>query len=145
MSSTVPPNISAAFRVFLTESSALRTYLGGDFVYTPEIPNGISGAGKRIAFRFNGGPPTDRTIPMRRQRVNVRCYGTSAQEAEKLYMQYHARIQHVHNELVTVGSEEVIFYGMHEDTPASHLEDPVTGWFYVFTVTALTVSTMAMA
>jgi hypothetical protein len=143
MSSLVPPNASAAFRSLLIATSTFRTYLGGDFVYTPELPPGISGATKRVVFRFDGGS-SEPDIPMRRLRVNFRCYDSSEQLAEKLYMQLYGRLHWLYPKAVLVGSEYVGFYRLKEDVPIAHIEDPTTGWKYAFAVWGLTVSTMAV-
>lgn len=145
MSSLVPPNASTALRSFLIAPSTFRTYLGGDFVYTPELPPGTAMPTKRVVFRFNGGPPTEYDAPIRRIRVNFRCYAETYVNAEKLYMQLHARLHGIHNEVVSVAGERVALYRIGEDVSASQLEDPDTGWPYVFAVYGLTVATMAVA
>lgn len=145
MSSEVPPNTSAAFRALLLLPSTFRTYLGGEFVHTPEVPAGTSMPTRRVAFRFNGGPATEPDAPIRRLRVNVRYYDTSHQLAEKLYMHGHARVHGLHSQAVTVGSERVAFYRIGEDVPASQLEEPQTGWPYIFVVYGITVATRALA
>jgi hypothetical protein len=78
-------------------------------------------------------------------RVNFRCYGESAQLAERVYMHLHARLHGTHMEPVTVGAERIAFYRIGEDVSPAHLEEPDTGWPYVFVVYGLTVSTMAVA
>lgn len=144
MSSLVPPNASAAFRTLLIAASTFRTFLGGDFVYTPELPPGTSMPTKRVVFRFNGGPATEPKAPIRRIRCNIRWYGSTYQEAEQLYMQGHARIHGLHGVTVTVNSEVVAFYRIGEDIAPAQLEEPEVGWPYVFSVYGLTVATRAI-
>lgn len=145
MSSLVPPNASTALRSLLIAPSTFRTYLGGDFVYTPELPPGTAMPTKRVVFRFNGGPQTGANVPIRRIRANFRFYAETYVNAEKLYMQAHARLHGLHGETVTVGGERVGFYRIGEDVSPSQLEDPETGWPYIFAVYGVTVSTMAVA
>lgn len=145
MSSLVPPNASSALRTLLIASSTFRTYLGGDFVYTPELPAGTSMPTKRVVFRLNGGPPTEYDAPIRRIRANFRCYAESYVNAEKLYGQLYARLHGLDSQTVTVAGERVGFYRIGEDTSPSQLEDPVTGWPYIFSVFGLTLSTRSVA
>lgn len=145
MSSLVPPNASTALRTLLIASSAFRTYLGGDFVYTPELPAGTAMPTKRVVFRFNGGPPTEPDVPIRRIRANFRCYADSYVTAEKLYGQLFARLHGLNSQTVTVAGERFGFYRIGEDVAPSQLEDPVMAWPYIFSVFGLTVSTMAVA
>lgn len=145
MSSLVPPNASTALRSYLIAPSTFRTYLGGDFVYTPELPPGTAMPTKRVVFRFNGGPPTEYDAPIRRIRVNFRCYAETYVNAEKLYMQLHARLHGLESQTITVGSEEVAFYRIGEDVAPSQLETDEEGWPFVFSVYGLTVATMAVA
>lgn len=145
MSSLVPPNITTALRVYLIAASTFRTYLGGDFVYTPELPAGTSMPTKRVVFRLNGGPPTEYDAPIRRIRVNFRWYAETAVNAEKLYMQGMARLHGLEPMTVSVSGEEVGIYRVGEDVSPSQLEDPDTGWPYIFNVVGLTVATMAVA
>jgi hypothetical protein len=57
-----------AIRTYLIASSPLRTLLGGDFVFAPEVPatfTGLSMPDKAISFRVTGGSAasTPRRIP----------------------------------------------------------------------------------
>jgi hypothetical protein len=135
----------SALRLYLLEPSALRTLLGGPYVYWPELPGGVSGAGKRVVFRFNGGS-ADETLPLHRYTVNFRCYGASAYEAFTVYRALHDRLVRKDN-LVVVDTfsepdERVAFYNIAEITPGQPLQDPPTGWFYTFSVWSLTASTL---
>ena len=144
MSSLVPPNASTALRTLLIATSTFRSYLGGDFVYTPELPAGTTMPTKRVVFRLNGGPPTEPDAPIRRIRANFRCYAESYVNAEKLYGHLVARLHRLPSQTVTVAGERFAFYRIGEDVSPSQLEDPVTGWPYIFSVFGLTVSTMAV-
>ncbi len=138
---------STALRLHLLEPSALRTLLGGPYVYWPELPDGVSGAAKRITFRINGGS-ADNRIPLHRTVVNFRCYGSTAYEAMQVYRALHDRLVRTDNLIVTDTfadpDERVAFYNITETTPGQPLQDPPTGWHYVFAVWTLTVSTLAI-
>lgn len=138
----------SALRLHLLEPSALRTLLGGPYVYWPELPAGTSGAGKRVVFRFNGGSADDR-LPIHRYTVNLRCYGSSAYEAMQVYRVLHDRLVRVDNLIVTdtfpTPDERVAFYNFAEITPGQPLQDPPTSWHYTFSVWSATVSTLAVA
>ena len=137
---------STALRLHLLEPSTLRTALGGPYVYWPELPAGVSGATKRVVFRFNGGSAED-TLPIHRYTVNFRCYGDSAYEAFELYRLLHDRLVRQDNLIVTDtfnGNARTAFYNFRESTPGQPLQDPGTGWHYTFTVWTATVSTLAV-
>jgi hypothetical protein len=134
----------SALRLYLLAPSDLRTLLGGPYVYWPELPAGVSGAAKRIAFRFNGGSADD-NLPVHRYTVNFRCYGLTAYEAFQVYRELHDRMVRVNNRIVTdtfsTPDEEVAFYNMREVTPGQPLQDPQTNWFFTFSVWSLTTAT----
>jgi len=134
----------SALRLHLLEASPLRTLLGGPYVYWPELPAGTSGAGKRVAFRFNGGSAED-TLPIHRYTVNFRCYGTTAYEAFQVYRALHDRLVRTGPFIVTDTNpnpdEYVAFYNVMEVTPGQPLQDPGTNWFYTFSVWQATVAT----
>ena len=135
-----------ALRLHLLEPSTLRTALAGPYVYWPELPATVSGATKRVVFRFNGGSADD-DIPLHRYTVNFRCYGESAYEAFELYRLLHDRLVRTDNLIVTDtfnGSARTGFYNVTEVTPGQPLQDPPTGWHYTFSVWTLTVSTLAI-
>ena len=135
----------SALRLHLLEPSALRTLLGGPYVYWPELPAGTSGAGKRVVFRFNGGSAND-DIPLHRYTINFRCYGDTAYEAFSVYRALHDRLVRTDNLVVTDTfsdpDERVGFYNFAEVTPGQPLQDPTTNWFYTFSVWSATVSTL---
>lgn len=137
----------SALRLYLLETSALRTLLGGPYVYWPELPGGTSGAGKRVVFRFNGGSADD-YLPIHRYTVNFRCYGASAYEANQVYRALHDRLVRVNNlvvyDIYPTPDERVGFYNFSESTPGQPLQDSGTGWFFTFSVWTVTTSTLAL-
>ena len=137
----------SALRLHLLETSALRTLLGGPYIYWPELPAGTSGAGKRVVFRFNGGSADD-DLPLHRYTINFRCYGSTAYEAFSVYRVLHDRLVRDKNRIVTdtfaTPDEYVAFYNFAEVTPGQPLQDPPTGWFYTFSVWSVTVSTLGV-
>lgn len=130
-------DVHSALRTFLIAASPLRTLLGGDFVYWPELPAGVSGATKRIAFRVNGGLTSD-GLRMQGARVNFRCYGESSYEAMRVYRALYDRLHDTQNFIV----EGVGFHGALEQVPGQPLEDPGTGWRFVFAVYSVDVATV---
>lgn len=138
----------SALRLYLLETSDLRTLLGGPYVYWPELPAGVSGATKRVVFRFNGGSADDQ-LPIHRYTVNFRCYGESHYEAFRVYRALHDRLVRVNNLIVTdtfdTPDSRVAFYNFMETTPGQPLQDPGTFWFYTFSVWQATTSTLALA
>lgn len=144
----------SALRLHLLEPSALAT-LVGVHVYWPELPAGVSGAGNRVVFRFNGGSAED-TLPIHRYTVNFRCYGinattgkSTAYDSFRVYRALHDRLVRTGNVIVTdtfpTPDDRVAFYNFAEITPGQPLQDPVTGWFYTFSVWQATVATTAVA
>lgn len=137
----------SALRLHLLEPSTLRTLLGGPYVYWPELPAGVSGAAKRVVFRFNGGS-ADNLLPIHRYTVNFRAYGSTAYESGQVYRALHDRLVRVGNLIVTdtypTPDDRVAFYNFAESTPGQPLQDPPTGWFYTFSVWTVTASTLAV-
>ena len=136
----------SALRLHLLEPSDLRTLLGGPYVYWPELPAGRSGASKNVTFRINGGSASN-DVPIHRAVVNFRCYGSSAYEAMQVYRALHDRLVRTDNLIVTDtynSDARTAFYNITETTPGQPLQDPPTGWHYVFSVWTLTVSTLAI-
>lgn len=129
----------SAFRDFLIAASPLRTFLNGDFVYWPEVPGGGDPAmpGKAVAFRFNGGI-SSAYLPVQDARVSMRSYGETAYQAMEVYRLLYARLHGQQNFIVG----DVGFYGAHEQVPGVPLEDPITGWPYVFSVVTLRLATV---
>lgn len=137
----------SALRLHLLEPSDLKTLLGGPYVYWPELPAGVNGAAKRVAFRFNGGSADD-YLPISRPTINFRCYGVSAYEAYSVYRELHDRLVRTGPFIVTdtnpTPDEYVAFYNMIEVTPGQPLQDPGTDWFYTFSVWQATVATTSV-
>lgn len=137
----------SALRLHLLEPSDLRTLLGGPYVYWPELPAGVSGAAKRITFRFNGGSADD-NLPIHRPTVNFRCYGATAYEAYSVYRELHDRLVRTGPFIVTDTfanpDEHVAFYNMREVTPGQPLQDPGTDWHYCFSMWSCTVATTSV-
>lgn len=137
----------SALRLHLLEPSALRTLLGGPYVYWPELPAGTSGAGKRVVFRFNGGSADDQ-LPLHEPTINFRCYGSTAYEAYEVYRALHDRLVRTKNFIVTdtyeTPDEYVAFYRVAEVTPGQPLQDQPTGWFYVFSVWTATIASTSV-
>ena len=64
-----------ALRAYLIAPSALRTLLGGTFVFTPEVPKtytGLTMPHKAISFRITGGQ-SEPYLYAQRTRVTFRC------------------------------------------------------------------------
>lgn len=127
-----------ALRDYLIAASPLRTLLGGDYVYVPEIPGGdVTMPRKAIAFRFNGGL-TFPTIRAQDARVNFRCYGATYLEAGSVYRALYDRLHDRQNFIVG----DVGFHGAIEEVPGVPLEDPGTRWPYFFAVYSIRVATI---
>jgi hypothetical protein len=132
-----------ALRAYLIAASPLRTLLGGNFVFVPEIPasyTGLQMPEKAISFRISGGQslPYNKT---QRARVAFRCWGTTSDEARDVYAALYDRLNGQQG--LVVGN--VAIHGADEDIPGEPLEDPDTGWPYIFTVYTVTLSTTAVA
>ena len=130
-------DVQSALRTHLIAPSALRTLLGGNYVYWPELPSTRAGNLKSVVFRVGGGL-TSPYLPFQQARVNFRCYGESHFEATRVYRALYDRLHGIQN--VIVG--DVGFHGAEEDTPGEPLEDPSTGWPFVFTVYTIRVATV---
>lgn len=136
----------SALRTFLIAASPLRTLLGGDYVYWPEIPGGGDPPmpGKAISFRFNGGI-TFPTLRAQDARVSMRCYGETAFEAMEVYRALYDRLHDRQNFIVDDPGGDVGFHGTIETVPGVPLEDPATRWPYIFSVWAARVATIPVA
>lgn len=132
-----------ALRAHLIAASPLRTLLGGDFVFTPEVPatyTGLTMPGKAIAFRFGGGR-TEPYLHAQQARVSFRCYGSTSVQAREVYRALYDRL-HLSQSFI-VG--DVGFHGIFESVPGEPLEEPDTGWPFVFAVYTVVVATVAVA
>ena len=129
----------SALRTFLLADSPLIALLGGNHVYWPELPAGVSGNAKRVVFRFNGGL-TDPYLRAQQARVNFRCYGSSSFEAMRVYRALYDALHGQQNFIVS----GVGFHGAVEDVPGAPLQDPGTGWHYIFAVYTVTVATVSV-
>lgn len=133
-------DVHSALLTFLRAPSDLRTLLGGNYVYWPEIPANSGMPRKAIAFRISGGV-TSEYLPEQAARVTFRCYGASAYDAMTVYRALYDRLHGLQNFIVgTVG-----FHGAEEDVPGEPLEDPATGWHFAFTVYTLRVATVPVS
>ena len=130
----------SALRTRLIAASALRTLLGGDYVYWPEIPSNVTMPRKAIAFRFTGGS-TEPYLRAQQVRVAFRCYGSSHVEAMSVYRALYDRLHDTQNFIVG----DVGFHGASESVPGEPLEEPDTGWPFVFAIYDLWVATVSVA
>lgn len=129
-----------ALRDYLIADSPLMDLLGDDLVYAPEVPARTSMPEQCIAFRFNGGF-TYPTLRAQAARVSFKCYGETHAEAAEVYRALYDRLHDKQNFIVG----EVGFHGTEEDVPGSPLEDPRTGWPYIFTVYSVLVATIPVS
>ncbi len=132
-----------ALRSFLIADSPLRTLLGGDFVFVPEVPGNFTGLQmpeKAISFRFTGGL-SGQYNKTQRARAVFRCWGTTSDEARDVYAALYDRLNGQQG--LVVGN--VAIHGADEDIPGEPLEDPDTGWPFIHTVYTVTLSTTAVA
>lgn len=131
----------SALRTHLITASPLRTLLGGDHVYWPELPASLSSAmpRKAISFRFSGGQ-TDPYLRAQRARVTLRCWGESSYEAMGVYRALYDRLHDSQNFIVG----DVGFHGAFESVPGEPLEDPDTDWPFVFAVYDIWLATIAV-
>ena len=127
----------AALLTFLRAASPLKTLLGGNFVYTPELPGNRPGDLKSVVFRNNGGS-TEPNLHAQTLRLGFRCYGESAAEAFEVYAALYDRLHNSDNFIVG----DVGFHGVTEEVPGVPLEDPVTNWPYWFAVYSIKVATI---
>lgn len=132
----------SAMRTHLIVPSDLRTLLGGDHVYWPELPASLSSSmpRKAISFRISGGA-TDPYLRAQRARLTLRCWGESAFEAMRVYRALYDRLHDSQNFIVG----DVGFHGAFESVPGEPLEDPDTGWPFVFVVYDLWMATVSVA
>jgi hypothetical protein len=132
-----------ALRAYLIAASPLRTLLGGNFVFVPEVPasfTGLTMPDKAISFRISGGQslPYNKT---QRARAVFRCWGTTSEEARDVYAALYDRLNGQQG--LVVGN--VAIHGADESVPGEPLEDPDTGWPFIHTVYTVTLSTTAVA
>jgi hypothetical protein len=130
----------AALLVHLREPSALRTLLGGAYVFTPELPGNRAGNLKSVVFRNTGGN-TEWQLRAQTLRLAFRCYGESAEEAYEVYGALYDRLHDTQNFIV----DGVGFHGATEEVPGVPLEDPTTNWSFVFSVYSLRVATIPVS
>ena len=146
----------SALRLHLLEPSDLKTLLGGPYVYWPELPASPGGPTMPrnvVTFRGNGGS-ADGSLPIHRYTFNFRCYGVDAQGRSSpggsmnVYRELHDRLVRTGPLIVTETysnpDEYVAFYNFAEVTPGQPLQDPVTNWFYTFSVWTATVATTSV-
>lgn len=132
-----------ALRAYLIAPSPFRTLLGGNHVYTPELPGSRNGTQRNVVFRVSGGD-TDPYLRFQDLRVTFRCYGapsastTAAEDARTVYRALYDRLHATQNLIVG----DVGFHGVDEDVPGAPMEDPVTDWPYVFAVYSIRVATV---
>jgi hypothetical protein len=128
-----------ALRAFLIATSPLRTLLGGNHVYTPELPETRMGDTKNVTFRVEGGQsgPYPRSQNLR---VVFRCWGESAEDAREVYRALYDRLHDRQNFIVN----GVGFYGADEEVPGTPLEDPATNWPFIHTVFTVKVATISI-
>ena len=108
-----------ALRAFLIAPSALRTLLGGDFVFAPELPatfTGLTMPDKAISFRVTGGL-TGKYLKTHSARVTFRCWGTTSDEARDVYAALYGRLNGQQG--LVVGS--VAIHGADEEIPVLFL------------------------
>lgn len=132
-----------ALRTHLIAASPLRTLLGGDFVFVPEVPGNFTGLTmpqKAIAFRITGGQ-TSPYLHAQRARMSFRCYGATSVQAREVYRALYDRLHLTQNLIVG----DVGFHGISESVPGAPLEDPDTDWPFVFAVYDVTVATVSVA
>lgn len=130
-------DVHGGLLTFLRAPSALRTLLGGNYVYWPELPDNRAGNLKSVVFRSGGGF-TYSTLRAQNVRVTFRCYGESAFEAMRVYRALYDRLHDQQNFIVG----DVGFHGASEDVPGEPLEDPVTNWPFVHCVYTIRVATV---
>jgi len=133
-------DVPTALVIHLRDTSPLRTLLGGNYVYTPELPETRAGNLKSVVFETSGGLTYS---PLRAQtlRVTFRCYGESHYEANRVYRALYDRLHDRQNFIVG----DVGFYGTDEEVPGTPLEDPGTGWPFFVTVYSIKVATIPVA
>ena len=130
----------SAIRTHLIAVSPLRTLLGGDYVYWPEIPANVTMPRKAVSFRITGGQ-SEPYLYAQRTRVTFRCWGETSFKAMEVYRALYDRL-HLSANFIVGG---VGFHGAMEDVPGEPLEDPDTGWPFIHTVWTVVVATAAVA
>lgn len=132
----------SALRTHLIAASDLRTLLGGDYVYWPELPANLSDdmPRKAISFRFGGGA-SNQYLRAQRVRLTLRCWGESSYEAMRVYRALYDRLHDSQGFIVG----DVGFHGVNESVPGEPLEDPDTGWPFVFAIYDVWVATVSVA
>ena len=133
-------DVPTALVVHLRDTSPLRTLLGGNYVYTPDLPDTRRGDTKNVVFRTSGGS-TYPTLRAQTLRVAFRCYGESHFEANRVYRALYDRLHDRQNFIVG----DVGFHGAQEEVPGVPLSDPGTDWPYFFAVYSLKVATVPVA
>jgi hypothetical protein len=112
-------------------------------VFVPEVPQSFTGLtmpGKAIAFRFLGGA-SNAYLYAQRVRVGFRCYGATSAQAREVYRALYDRL-HLTQNLIVDG---VGFHGISESVPGEPLEEPDTGWPFVFAIFDVQVATVSVA
>ena len=130
----------SALRTYLIAASPLRTLLGGDHVYWPEVPSNVAMPRKAISLRLSGGQSSP-YLRFQRARLTVRCWGESSYNAMEVYRALYDRLHDQQNFIVG----DVGFHGVFESVPGEPLEDPDTDWPFVFAVYDLWVATVSVA
>lgn len=133
-------DVPTALVVHLRDTSPLRTLLGGNYVYTPELPGTRAGNLKSVVFQPTGGS-TYPTLRAQDARFEFRCYGESDYEAWRVYRALYDRLHDRQNFIVG----DVGFHGITEDVPGRSLEDPATGWDFVSAIYTVKVATIPVA
>lgn len=130
-------DVPAALMVYLRAPSPLRTLLGGNFIYTPELPSNRAGDLKSVVFRISGGS-TFSDLRVQDLRISFRCYGEDHYQAMRVYRSLYDRLHDRQNFLIG----DVGFHGVLEEVPGAPLEDTATGWPFVFSVYSARVATV---
>ena len=126
-----------ALREYLIATSGLRTLLGGNYVYTPELPSSRSGDTMNVVFSVTGGQ-TYPNLRAQNLRVAFRCYGESSEEAREVERALYDRLHDTQNFLVG----DVGFHGAVQEVPGVPMEDSGTDWPFIFTVYSIRVATI---
>lgn len=131
-----------ATRAVLLRPSALATLVTeaganparGPDIYSPRIPGEyVPMPRAAIAFRITGGP-TQRSVRTSRPRIEFRCYGADQDEADAVDRALYARLHGLTNQLVPTPDGVAGLLGFHQSVAGAPLEDPATGWPFVFSV-----------
>lgn len=133
-------DVPTALVVYLRDTSPLRTLLGGNYVYTPELPDTRSGDTKNVVFRRTGGS-TYPTLRAQTIRLAFRCYGESHFQANRVYAALYDRLHDRQNFIVG----DVGFHGIVEEVPGQEGQDQGTNWPFIFAVYSVRVATVPVA